>query len=93
MRNDAKLLFADLYRYEVWIRANVKDAVKLTDDLLGKDNWDALSRQVNAIWNEVSLIEKQAWQMRILLEKFISAGDYSGEVIHVTPMEQMAKEE
>ena len=93
MRNDIKLLFADLYRYEVGIRANVKDAVKLTDELLDKGDWDGLSKAVNAIWDEVSLIEKQAGQMRILLEKFISAGDYPGQTIQMTPMEQLAREE
>lgn len=93
MRNDAKLLFADLYRYEAGIKENVKSVGKLSDELLKTVDWIYLSKIVNTIWDEVSLIEKQAGQMRILLEKFISAGDYSGEAIHVTPMEQMAKEE
>lgn len=92
MRNNVKLLFADLYRYEAGIRANVKDAGKLTDALLIQGDWDGLSKAVNAIWDEVSLIEKQAGQMRILLEKFISAGDYPGQTIQMTPMESMAQE-
>lgn len=93
MRNDVKLLFADLYRYEVGIRANVKDAVRLTDELLIKEDWDGLSRAANAIWDEVSLIETQAGQMRKLLEYFIAAGDYPGQTIQMTPMEQLAREE
>ncbi len=93
MRNDAKVLFADLYRYGAGIKENVKSVGKLSDELLKSVDWDYLSKIVNTIWDEVSLIEKQAGQMRILLEKYISAGDYNGEMIHVTPMEQMAKEE
>ena len=92
MRNDKRLLFADLYRYESGIKAGIKDTAKLTDELLRQTDWECLSKFANAIWDEVSLIEKQAGQMRMLLETFIASGDYPGETIHMTPMESMAQE-
>lgn len=92
MRNDVKLLFADMYRCELEIKDGLKEAAKLVTEMLVQGDWESLSKVINGIWDEAAMIEKQAMTMRQLAEKFIAAGDYPGQTIQMTPMESLARE-
>ena len=94
MRDEkTKILFAELYRDQRIIKNGLKDAGKLTDQILGETDWETMTKTANELWDEVNLIEKHASDMRRLLEGFISGGMYEGQTIKMTPMENLAAEE
>lgn len=94
MRNESvKILFSDLYRHQRDIKTELKDAGKLTDDVLSQGEWEGLAKVAQELWDEVTLIEKHAECMRRLLEDFIAAGDYEGQTVNMTPMESLAAQE
>ena len=90
MREKTKILFAELYRDQRIIKNGLKDAGKLTDQILGETDWEAMTKTANELWDEVDIIEKHAADMRRLLEGFISGGLYEGQTIQMTPMESLA---
>ena len=87
-----KILFSDLYRDQRIIKNGLKDAGKLTDQILVDADWAAMTKTANELWDEVDLIEKHAAHMRRLLEDFIGGGLYAGQAIGTTPMETLANE-
>lgn len=93
MRDEnVKSLFSDLYVHQLYIKEGIKDAAKLSTEILYKPDWESLSAVINELYNEVSLIEKHAAGMRVLLETFVSSGMYEGQAIGKTPMEGLAED-